>query len=209
MLASASRHLALCTKGPIVSAWCDRLVKGGIFFLILFTPFAFGSVHPWAYSIMEAVVFLLVAVWMLKVAVLATEQRAKGEGQRAEFGPQRSERFAPGALSLALFLLFVLFQLLPLPPSLLRVLSPQTFAYYIHSLPGWPEKVPYAEIGQKLEVGDQRSEVNGQRLEVRNLISDRGPLISGNWLPLSLAPALTRTDLLKFTAYAALFFLVL
>lgn len=54
-----------------MSVWCDRTVTGGILFLILFTPFAFGSVHPWAFSIMEALLFLLVVVWMIKLVYIA------------------------------------------------------------------------------------------------------------------------------------------
>jgi len=59
-----------------MSVWCDRTVTGGILFLILFTPFAFGAVHPWAFSIMEALIFLLVVVWMTKIIIV----RGKGLG---------------------------------------------------------------------------------------------------------------------------------
>jgi hypothetical protein len=38
-------------------ALCDRLVLGGILFLIFFTPLAFGSVHPWDYITMEVIIF--------------------------------------------------------------------------------------------------------------------------------------------------------
>ncbi|MCH8055259.1 MAG: hypothetical protein IH857_03790 [Deltaproteobacteria bacterium] len=48
--------------------WCDRIVTGGILFLIFFTPLALGSVHPWAFSLMEGTVFLLVMVWMGRLA---------------------------------------------------------------------------------------------------------------------------------------------
>src|SRR5436309_15630779 len=71
------------TRNPSWEIWCDRTVISGILFLTGFTPFAFGAVHPWAYSIMEAVIFVLVVVWMIKIALLAREQRAKSEGQRA------------------------------------------------------------------------------------------------------------------------------
>ena len=39
-----------------MNLWCDRIITGGILFLVLCTPFAFGSVHPWAYSTMGAVI---------------------------------------------------------------------------------------------------------------------------------------------------------
>src|SRR5437762_3525512 len=66
-----------------MSLWCDRIITSGILFLVLGTPFAFGSVHPWAYSTMEAVIFSLVIVWMAKVAILARGQRAGSREQRA------------------------------------------------------------------------------------------------------------------------------
>ncbi|PYT92312.1 MAG: hypothetical protein DMG36_15635, partial [Acidobacteria bacterium] len=235
-----------------MNLWCDRIITGGILFLVLCTPFAFGSVHPWAYSTMEAVIFSLVIVWMAKVAILAREQGAGGRGQGAGGGSHfaiRNSKFAilAPALPLALFIGLALFQLMPLPPSLLRTLSPQTYEAYTQILPGWPERVPYADVtqrseirgqrsesreqgagskekkaegtGQRSEVGDQRSEVGeqgaGSKEQGASVISNFEFRISPfastptTWLPLSLAPALTRTDLLKFVAYAALFLLIL
>ena len=121
--------------------WCDRTVTGGILFLILFTPFAFGSVHPWAFMLMEAALFLLVMVW----------------GARLFFAlrlPPSASSFAPSsfrfvqklALPLLLFFILILFQLFPLPPGLLRLLSPSTFEVYSRSLPGWPDRLPYLDL---------------------------------------------------------------
>ncbi len=206
-----------------MSVWCDRIVTGGILFLILFTPFAFGSVHPWAFSIMEALLFLLVVVWMGKLLILG--QASGFREQRSEVGSQRSDRLTPYVLPLTLFLVFALFQLLPMPPSLLRVLSPQTFELYSQSLPGWPKTVPYADLSRQKLAGKNTSpallptpdEVRRGAPVPFSQPQDYGPsplapsafhLTPELWLPLSVAPALTRTDLLKFAAYAALFFLV-
>src|SRR5712691_4923235 len=99
---------------------CDRAVTGGILFLILFTPLAFGAVHPWAFSLMEVVVFLLVILWMGKLL----------------FSPDPYTLLPPRflALPLMLFISFVFFQLLPLPPSLLHFVSPTTYELYSRSL---------------------------------------------------------------------------
>ena len=59
-----------------MAAWCDRIVTGGLLFLIVFTPFAFGSVHPWAYGLMEIVIFSLVLVWMMIEEGIAAERTA-------------------------------------------------------------------------------------------------------------------------------------
>jgi hypothetical protein len=44
----------------------------------------------------------------------------------------------------AAFLGFLLFQLAPLPPRVLKVISPGTYRLYQKSLPGWPKKIVYA-----------------------------------------------------------------
>jgi O-antigen ligase/Flp pilus assembly protein TadD len=149
--------------------WCDRIVVAGIALLIIFTPLAFGSVHPWAYSLMEACVFLLFAAWMIKLIVSPNSEKDK-ERERDWFAANAA------AMPFALFLFLIVFQLVPLPPALLRAVSPHTFEYYAHAIP---------------------------------LTSDLRPPTSGLWLPLSLAPDLTRSGLLKLMAYGALFFLIL
>ena len=53
---------------------CDHLIVGGICFLLLFTPLAFGAVHHQAYSLMEGVVFFLIALWMGKLVVMKWQQ---------------------------------------------------------------------------------------------------------------------------------------
>jgi O-antigen ligase/predicted Zn-dependent protease len=206
-----------------MTIWCDRTVTGGILFLILFTPFAFGSVHPWAYSIMEALLFLLVVVWMVKLWAARNQATAGGEAS----GPSR---LAPWALPLGLFVLFVLLQLLPLPPLILRILSPHTHQLYTQSLPGWPIQPPYSELLQSVGSAPSGAPNKHRSLlptleEVRQGATvpfsaspstpDTAQPTSGfrfpipeTWLPLSVAPTLTGTDLLKFIAYASLFFLL-
>jgi len=41
----------------------DKIIFGGIIVLLVFAPLAFGSVHVWAYSVIEVGVFLLLALW--------------------------------------------------------------------------------------------------------------------------------------------------
>src|SRR5438552_2785931 len=140
------------TRNPSWEIWCDRTVISGILFLTGFTPFAFGSVHPWAYSIMEAVIFVLVVVWMIKIALRGEGQRAKSEGQRAGSTEQRGN----------------------------------------HRRAVTNSEIPKSNLPAP-----------------RSLLRAPGSLLPRTWLPLSLAPALTRTDILKFAAYGALFLLVL
>src|SRR5947209_2228398 len=147
---------------------CDRFFTVGILFLIPFTPFAFGAVHPWAYVTMEAVIFGLVVVWCVKVIVRGKELGVRSGWEKTD--TPHALRLTPYVVPLALFIALCVFQLTPLPPGLLRALSPQTFEAYTQVLPGWPDTVPYSEVdqmseirGQKSEDIDQRSEVRGQR----------------------------------------------
>jgi O-antigen ligase/tetratricopeptide (TPR) repeat protein len=138
----------------------DRLVTGALIFLILFSPLAFGSVHPWAFALMEAVLFLLVILWMVRFLLAnGTEERAEDAGPDFVTLPVAKKL----AIPLLLFFALTLFQLLPLPPGFLRFLSPATFEVYSRSLSGWPVRVPYADLLQGDPVRDQKSEIRGQR----------------------------------------------
>ncbi|MDH5715247.1 MAG: hypothetical protein OEZ30_06765, partial [Candidatus Aminicenantes bacterium] len=46
---------------------CNHFIEAGIIFLILFSPLAFGSVEPWAYSIIEITVIFLTLIWLIKI----------------------------------------------------------------------------------------------------------------------------------------------
>ena len=90
------------------------LSKSLFFFLFLFTPLAFGTTEPWSYAIMEtgtalAVVFFFVSVVKNNTRVVQV----------------------PGIFPLVFFLVYILFQLVPLPPALVQWLSPAAFD--IHS----------------------------------------------------------------------------
>lgn len=210
----------------------DRIVTGGVLFLLFFTPLAFGSVHPWAISLMEGVIFFLVVVWMMKLLF------SSYSFPLSLFSPLTLSFFLP----LLLFISILLFQLVPLPPSLLHSLSPATYELYARSFLGWPEKMPYADLpSQVLDNSAMEAELAsspGVFLPTPEEVQQGAPvplaredpetrrpgdpeIISTSlprrftashfslWRPLSLAPTLTRIDLLKCFAYLSLFFLVL
>ena len=62
----ASRHAKKARRGGIAAS-CDRLVTAGLIFIIVFAPFAFGSVHPQAYGLLEIAACGLVLVWLAKL----------------------------------------------------------------------------------------------------------------------------------------------
>lgn len=91
-----------------------KLSKILFFFLFVFTPLAFGTTEPWSYALMEgAVSFALVLFFVHTI-------KHKDDVYHV-----------PGLLPLVLFLLYILFQCIPLPPAIVAWISPQ--AYDIHS----------------------------------------------------------------------------
>lgn len=87
----------------------------GIIFLLIFAPLVFGSVHVWAYSLIEFGVFFLLALWFM---------------ERLLFSKINILEWVktPVNLFLVLFLFLIVLQIIPLPSSLISFLSPQTFA---------------------------------------------------------------------------------
>jgi O-antigen ligase/tetratricopeptide (TPR) repeat protein len=162
---------------------------------------------------MEVILFLLVVVWTARLLV-------------SPFPRFPVSPFRPLVLPLALFIGFILFQTVPLPPALLQVLSPATHEVYSRALPGWPERMPYEDL--TLRSAQPRAVENPSPVtllptveEVRKGAPVPHPTPNTQhptpntqhptpslWRPLSLAPMLTHSDLLKFLAYTALLCLV-
>lgn len=149
-------------------------IRYGLILLLIWTPLAFGSVHPWAFSLLEIHVFLLVAAWMVQIIV---SRRRSVPERRVLTSFVRTPLFLP----LMSFIALLLFQLIPLPPVILKQLSPTTYELYSLTLPGWPGTQPMLSTQQNL------------------LAISR---------PLSLSPYATRLELSKFLAYSGLFFLI-
>jgi O-antigen ligase/Tfp pilus assembly protein PilF len=83
-------------------------------FTIIFSPLAFGTVEPWSLFIMEGSAFLALCI------LLVNRLRIK----EAPFHE------VPGIIPLMLLLAYLCFQLVPLPPDIVRLLSPGSFALY-------------------------------------------------------------------------------
>src|SRR5260370_36896921 len=99
----------------------DRVVTGGLMFLLVFTPLAMGSAHQWAFAVMEAVIFVLVIAWMAKVWI-----EARGP-LRAPAADAQARRIA---LPAALVALLVGLRPPPLPPALVTPVAPATHQLY-------------------------------------------------------------------------------
>ena len=117
----------------------DILIKLILIFLIVFTPIAFGSIELWAFSIMELGILLVIILWAIQSLLRPALRRVQGspeprwiQGLSPEpymvQGELQSPHSAFAMLFLSLFLFLILFQLLPLPSGVLKVVSPKTWA---------------------------------------------------------------------------------
>jgi len=177
-----------------------------------------GGVEPWAYVPTEALIFLLLALWMARGLI--------GGGEIVELDRLAARRLGVLALPATLLIGLIAFQMVSLPPRLERLISPATFTLYQRSLPGWPDnplayqigranrRTPHAIVvlptanevaaGAPIPFSDSaRSEHESHE----SAQSQAKPRI-GIWRTLSISSALTAPALLKLLAYAGLFLLV-
>jgi O-antigen ligase len=78
----------------MTTSWPDRLIEGGVLFLLVFTPLAYGTVQPWSEAIAELVVLGMAVTYVLAM-LRHWEIRVE---------------LPPGWLPAALFLALVIFQ---------------------------------------------------------------------------------------------------
>ena len=104
------------------------LIKFILIFLLIFTPIAFGSMELWAFSLMELGILLIIILWGIQSGI-GNRQRAITLNSELKNLPSAIS-YQPSALALillSLFLCLVLLQMLPLPPGIVKVISPKTF----------------------------------------------------------------------------------
>jgi O-antigen ligase/tetratricopeptide (TPR) repeat protein len=123
----------------------DQILTAVLAGLVIFGPFAIGSVHPWAFTLMEVAVFCLLILWAIRVTI-EVDAAVEPVSEIASSGPRSL------LLPMSIFASLVVFQVLPLPPVLIRFLSPSTYQVFVHALPGWPRTAPYAEDAFSTEV---------------------------------------------------------
>jgi O-antigen ligase/Tfp pilus assembly protein PilF len=87
-------------------------------FALVFSPLAFGAVEQWSMAVMEALSFIALSLVLLR-------------------SMKHKEPFlheVPGIVPLSVFLAYMLIQLIPLPPALLKVVSPGAYKLYAETL---------------------------------------------------------------------------
>lgn len=207
----------------------QRIIEGGIYFLLLFTPLAFGGVERWAVGVLQVVAGVVFVAWAWEDWP-RTRRPSRGVGR-----PGRRERTLLIG-SLCLFAVLVLVQLVPLPPGWIRRIAPATHGLYLQTVPG-------VEAGRRFDAADLESwllvQASGKGDQVRaEAVRETGPvpredpegesgwgrpLVGGlqtpadgtsrrtpgvGWRTLSIYPFATRENLAIFLCYAGLFVVV-
>lgn len=95
-----------------------NIIKFILIFLLIFTPIAFGSMELWAFSLMELGILLIIILFSFQSLFLKSP---------FTFG---LSTFTFPLVFLSLFLLLILFQMLPLPTGLIKLISPKTYSLY-------------------------------------------------------------------------------
>jgi O-antigen ligase len=97
------------------------LIKLIIIGLLIFTPIAFGSMEIWASSLMELGILMIIILGIIQnLFSLNSELRTPN----FQFRTLNSKL---PTIFLSLFLLLVLFQMIPLPAGIMKALSPKTY----------------------------------------------------------------------------------
>jgi O-antigen ligase len=175
------------SPGRIDEAWKLRAEDFLLLAATALLPWAFGGVDVWA--LRGAGLLLMLA------GVLALHR-----GGLAGWGLDRDWRWVVPAFGLAAW---GAFQVLPLPPAAIRVLSPKAHAVYVEALPGYPgppapepldviEQAALSRVPEAVSVA-----LPGQDTALRVAVPD---CLSRRWLPLSMEPSATAELVLWYLA---------
>ncbi len=150
----------------------NKIIEWDILFLIVFTPIAFGAVEPWAYTLMEFTIFILIIIWIVRLWIINLKKTSIILGRRGlePISQIRNLKFKipnlnskinrfgfikmPLNIPIMLFVVSILLQLTPLPPGVLKFLSPNTYQFYKTTSPGWPDR------GNASSIQYQESSIN-------------------------------------------------
>ena len=168
----------------------SAVVEGGVWLLLILTPLALGSVYETASVLLEGACFaLLILAWWA------------GREPRPSRVPAVFKAVA------AAFVVWTLFQMVPLPPGLLKWVSPGTERLYEKDLPGYAREGGVdlqAWLAQRRDTGSKDLSARG---DFRTGLEGRFRVAPG-WKPISWYPEETLQWLARFAAYWCFFLLV-
>ncbi|MBN1550847.1 O-antigen ligase family protein, partial [bacterium] len=107
---------------------CDRLIEVGLILILIYTPLAFGAVTEYSTMLFEMAIGGLLLVWLIKMF----SQRKKAPRDGSWQPGKHYLRFVnpPVFIPLCVFFIFLIFQRILLPGSLVKIISPNTYHLY-------------------------------------------------------------------------------
>ncbi len=112
--------------GQDQSEMINKAIKLVLIILFIFTPIAFGSMELWACSLMELGILTIIVLW----AIQSLTKHNKFEIRNSKLRINYLFFVIP---ILSLFLAIVLFQIIPIPSWMVKILSPKTYELH-HAL---------------------------------------------------------------------------
>src|SRR5262245_30852039 len=155
-------------SGATPEAALDMVIEGVLIALVIFVALAFGGVHAWAQSLMQAGIVVMTALWLCRTIWSRPSSRlarsfpgSDPSFQLLGYGFVRTNLGLP----ILLFVILVFFQMVPLPRSAVRLLSPEAAASFDRALPGYSGGGPvdFSNMGDWLlsENGEPESTAGG------------------------------------------------
>jgi len=199
----------------------DTLIKLILISLFIFTPIALGSIEIWAFSSMELGILLVII--LATIGRLFSPPSAIRNPQSNLPLPQFAIRNSQSKILLillCLFLAFILFQTIPLPSGMIKILSPKTYelrhqlspANILSAVAHSPSPVFIDQIDQKTRqtiLSRSPSPVFIDQIDqkTRQTILSHSPLPI--YYPISFLPFATLIEFFKWFTLAGFFIFLL
>ncbi len=213
----------------------NKIIEWGIIFLIVFTPIAFGTVNPLAYTIMELTVCFLIIIWIVRLWMININKTtmfprlgsSTRSNQHGSFYKSKQEQSykngqsttdnhqsllvnrlgfikTPLTIPVIVFVGLILFQLIPLPPRVLNILSPNTFKLYETTLPDWQtDESSNQQINKSMVMNLESANIQINKSSILE-----SQISSPSWQSISVYRHATKTELYKILSYIGIFFLI-
>ena len=188
----------------------DYAIEILLILLLIFTPIAFGSQMLWAFSLMELGIFLIIILGAVNIMSDQSSVTGKSTNNKLRI---TNNYLLISTVVLTLFLGLVVFQMVPLPEGIVKIISPKTYELrnqlsvknlglsYQSSVSSNQPLV----ISNQLPVTNNRPSINSNQLLVTGSTTDNESLPT----TLSFFPLATKIEFFKWLALTGLFIFLL
>lgn len=193
------------------------MIEGILIALMVFSALAFGAVHTWAQSLMQAGLTVMAGLWLCRLIWTRPTSRPARSFRNADPTIEiLGYRFIRNGLGvpIALFIALILVQIVPLPPYAVRLISPAAAQAFSRALPGYADGGPVAFTGLDTWLVRNDDGISKDSGVVARLLATPGDLPLPQKLtfsasrPLSLYPFATLGRLLMLLALTMAFLVV-